>query len=52
VSSIDAVVYGFLGNAFYAPLETPPKATIAKYPKLVAYLNRRGNRPDPTDFKN
>ena len=40
VSSIDAVIYGFLGNAFYAPLETPPKATIAKHPNLVAYLNR------------
>jgi glutathione S-transferase len=40
VSSVDAVIYGFLGNAFYAPMETPPKATIAKYPNLVAYLNR------------
>ena len=40
VSSVDAVIYGFLGNAFYAPLETPPKATIAKYANLVAYLNR------------
>lgn len=40
VSSVDAVVDGFLGNAFYAPLETPPKATIAKYANLVAYLNR------------
>jgi glutathione S-transferase len=40
VSSVDAAIYGFLGNAFYAPLETPPQATIAKHANLVAYLNR------------
>jgi glutathione S-transferase len=40
VSSVDAVIYGFLGNAFYAPLETPPKGTIAQHANLVAYLNR------------
>jgi glutathione S-transferase len=40
--SIDAVVFGFLGNAYFAPLETEAKKTITRHPNLTAYLDRIG----------
>jgi glutathione S-transferase len=39
-SSVDAVVFGLLGNVYYAPLETEMKRTISSYPNLTAYLDR------------
>jgi glutathione S-transferase len=39
-ASVDAVVFGFLGNAYYAPLETETKKTVARRPNLTAYLDR------------
>lgn len=40
VSSFDAVVYGFLANALYAPLDGRLKTAISEHDKLVAYLDR------------
>jgi glutathione S-transferase len=42
-ASVDAVVFGFLGNAYYAPLETEMKKTITKHPNLTAYSYRMHN---------
>jgi glutathione S-transferase len=39
-ASVDAVVFGFLGNWYYAPLETETKKIIASHPNLTAYLDR------------
>ncbi len=39
-ASIDAVVFGFLGQAYYAPLETDVKKAIASRPNLTDYLER------------
>jgi glutathione S-transferase len=42
-ASIDAVIFGFLGNGYYAPLETETKKSIARHPNLTAYLDRIRN---------
>jgi glutathione S-transferase len=39
-ASIDAVVFGLLGNAYYAPLETETKKTLTRHPNLTSYLDR------------
>jgi len=40
LASIDAVIYGFLGNAYYAPYQTDIKKSIISHGNFVAYLNR------------
>lgn len=40
VTSFDAVIYAFLGNAYYAPIEGPMKDLVAGEINLVAYLER------------
>jgi glutathione S-transferase len=39
-ASIDAVIFGFFGNAYYAPLQTDVKQAIGGHANLVAYLDR------------
>ncbi|GAC1426129.1 MAG: glutathione S-transferase C-terminal domain-containing protein [Burkholderiaceae bacterium] len=40
ISSYDATVFGFLGNNFYAPLDTHLKKSIASHPNIVRYIER------------
>jgi glutathione S-transferase len=42
-ASVDAVVFGVLGNLYYAPLETETKKIITGHPNLTAYLDRIRN---------
>jgi glutathione S-transferase len=39
-ASVDAIVFGLLGNVYYAPLETEMKKTITEHPNLTDYLDR------------
>ena len=50
-ASVDTVIYGFLGNVYFAPLETEPKKSVGRHSNLIAYLNRMrnlimGEKPD------
>ena len=42
-ASVDAVVFGVLGNLYYAPLETETKKIITGHRNLTAYLDRIRN---------
>ena len=43
-SSLDAVVYSFLANLLWVPLETPVKAHAQQYPQLESYCQRMKSR--------
>lgn len=43
-STIDATVYAFLANIYFAPYETPLKAYSARFPHLLEYCVRMRDR--------
>ena len=45
--SLDAVVYAFLANLLWVPLENPVKAHAQKYPQLERYCERMKSRYYP-----
>ena len=46
-TSIDAVVFGFIANLLWAPIDNPIKAHAARYPQLDAYCRRMWDRYYP-----
>lgn len=46
-TSIDAVVFGFIANLIWAPLDNPLKVRAATYPQLNAYCRRMWARYYP-----